>query len=235
MIILLSNMNIIKNITIIISLYNEELNAFKLLKKIIDKYKFINIIIINDGSNDNTLEVIKKIKYKNLFIIDNNTNRGLTYSIIKGIKSCNTDYFIVMDWDFQHPITWIDKFVKKFIDWSDVVLWSRNNLRHNNFRWLLSLIWNFLAKIRLWVFKYKSIDLLTWFFWWKTIVFQNVINNNYKKFRKNWYKFLFEFLKYIDFSNVRIDNFFYKFWTRKYWKSKLWFKELSSFVLWLIK
>ncbi len=224
-----------KNITIIIPIYNEKDNIRVLLEEIIKMYKWINILVVNDWSIDNVELLLKKINYKRFNYINNVLNKWLTYSIIKWIKNVNTNYFIVMDWDLQHPVKYINNFILLLEKWYDVVIWNRKNIffKNNYYRNLFSKLWNILVNFKLWNNKIK--DPLTWFFWGNTKFFINNISINKKRFINKWYKFLFEFLKCIDIKKIKIYNFYFEFLNRRFWKSKLWIREYLSFILWLIK
>jgi hypothetical protein len=225
------------NITIIIPIYNEGQNIKLLLSKIIKKYFWIYILIINDGSTDEIINIIKNNQYKNLKLLSNNINKWLTYSIIRGIINCETDFFIIMDWDNQHPVKNISNFIDLFTKWNTIVIWNRKNIEFDikKYRKYISYVWNFLINLKLkrkWI---KLSDPLTWFFWWKTIFFQRTIISNRNFFSNRWYKFLFEFLLKIDWKKDKISSFLFEFWKRDFWKSKLWIRECFIFIKWLTK
>ena len=76
-----------KKLAVVIPFYNEE----KSILRVVDEWisilntKSMDLILINDGSVDNSLKILKKIKkkYKNLIII-NKKNGGHGSAIIKG-------------------------------------------------------------------------------------------------------------------------------------------------------
>ena len=110
---------------IVIPAYNEE----RSLGKVVDdlrKNGFENIIVINDGSTDNTLEVAKNKKIK---VYSHIINRGLGGALNTGISAAlknNADIIATCDADGQHN----PKDIKKAIDFLkkenlDVVIGSR--------------------------------------------------------------------------------------------------------------
>ena len=93
-------------ITFIIPCYNaskiiDENN--KKLNKFIKKAKIKGkIIYINDGSEDNTLKELKKIKSKNIKIINNKYNLGKSKSIINVLKTINAKKVVLIDCDLPY-------------------------------------------------------------------------------------------------------------------------------------
>jgi glycosyltransferase involved in cell wall biosynthesis len=103
----------------IVNLIKEIQNVFKKLKC---KYE---IIIIDDNSTDKTQINIKK-NFNNKFIkfFARKKKRSLVASINEGILKSSNNYIIWMDADFQHPPSYIEKFVK-LSKTSDVIIFSR--------------------------------------------------------------------------------------------------------------
>lgn len=84
-----------KKLSIIIPTYNAENYIKKCLDSVINKNS-VEIVIINDGSTDNTLEILKE--YKNIKII-NNTHYGVSHSRNCGIKEASGKYIMFVDSD----------------------------------------------------------------------------------------------------------------------------------------
>lgn len=110
--------------------YNEEkslpitLNA---LPKKIEGIDEIEILIINDGSTDNTVEVAKGLGVKN--IVEMPHNSGLAKAFVAGINaslSIGADIIVNTDADNQYCANDIEKLVRPIIDGSaDIVIGSR--------------------------------------------------------------------------------------------------------------
>ena len=114
---------------ILITLYNEAPR----IKKVLEKLKEYNLILINDGSTDNTLEIIKS--YKNAHIITYRKNRGKGYALQKGIryaKRNKIERLILMDGDGQHNPDEIKKFDVALDKGYDVVIGSRFIKKRSN-------------------------------------------------------------------------------------------------------
>lgn len=88
-------------VSIIIPCYNSAEWIEKCLKSI-PKRDGIEIICINDGSIDKTLEILKKYKEKkrkDLIIIDYKENQGVSYARNQGIDKAKGEYLLMLDSD----------------------------------------------------------------------------------------------------------------------------------------
>jgi glycosyltransferase involved in cell wall biosynthesis len=88
-------------ISCIIPAYNEEKGINKVLSTIVPLIgKVIHeVIVIDDGSQDRTREIIKKFTTVNL--IEKNVNEGKSAAVADGINISKGDYFFLMDADLQ--------------------------------------------------------------------------------------------------------------------------------------
>ncbi|MFT4303209.1 MAG: glycosyltransferase [Candidatus Woesearchaeota archaeon] len=83
-------------ISIIIPVFNEENYIQRTINSILKQsYKNYEIIIIDDGSNDNTIKNIPK--NKKIRILKNKKNKGIVYSLNKGIKHSKGEYIARID------------------------------------------------------------------------------------------------------------------------------------------
>lgn len=87
-------------LSVIIPVYNGEKYIEKNLKKILKYVTNSEIIIINDGSTDKTLQIIEKIsnKYKNVRII-NKKNGGVSSARNVGLSEAKGEYILFVDAD----------------------------------------------------------------------------------------------------------------------------------------
>ena len=95
-----------QNFSIIIAVYNESNNIKKLIEEIHNtlslKYDY-ELIIVNDGSNDNSNSVIKEIKDKfSIKLVEHEKNLGQSHSILSGIKSSSYNTIVTIDGDGQN-------------------------------------------------------------------------------------------------------------------------------------
>ncbi len=110
----------IEELSVFFPCYNEEKNikntvskAVKVLKKVAKKWE---IILINDGSKDNTAKVIEQIKKeypKEISIITHNPNRGYGAALKSGLYNAKYDWITFTDSDGQFDFEEITKFIDK--------------------------------------------------------------------------------------------------------------------------
>ena len=111
--------------SIVVPIFNESENIKFLLEEIKDslnQYKSYEIVVVNDASTDDTLEILKSEKNKFLKIINNNTNNGQSYSIHKGIKNTSNKIIITIDGDGQNDPADIPKLLNLYLSKEDVKL-----------------------------------------------------------------------------------------------------------------
>lgn len=107
-------------ITIVIPVFNEEINIESVIKGV-ERYAN-NIIVVDDFSSDNSLQIIRNLENqspKKITVLINKKNRGIGYSVKKGfLKSLEfeNDIVIKFDGDNQHRPDDIPKFVTKIIE-----------------------------------------------------------------------------------------------------------------------
>ena len=110
---------------IVVPCYNEEKNIkifYDEISKALGNELDWNIIFVNDGSSDNTLDEIKKIDDINY--ISFSRNFGKEAAIYAGLKRTTSDYVILMDVDLQDPPSLIPEMIS-YIDDYDIVATRR--------------------------------------------------------------------------------------------------------------
>ncbi|MGG7157905.1 glycosyltransferase [Clostridium perfringens] len=114
-------------ISIIMSVYNVEEYLEECLKSIFNQtYKDFELIIINDGSTDNSIKVINKYrkKYKNIIYVEQE-NKGLSEARNLGLTFVNGDYVLYIDSDDYIDKYMFEEIVKKIRnDKSDMVIFG---------------------------------------------------------------------------------------------------------------
>lgn len=116
-------------ISVIVPAYNEEKKISHVLKSLVNSLLIDEIIVINDGSSDKTLSIIKK--FNKVLLINLKKNYGKGYALVKGVQKAKGDIIIFIDAD----LTGLDdSHIKKFFDFlilgkNRVVIGYSNNIK----------------------------------------------------------------------------------------------------------
>lgn len=129
-----------KKITILLPAYNEA-ESFIDLKSCMQQVVSDNpdydweFLLINDGSKDHTLQLIKELHAQDnrFHYIDLSRNYGKEIAIMAGIDYAQSDAIIIMDADMQHPISVIPEMLKYWEEGYDDVYAQRQT---SNESWL---------------------------------------------------------------------------------------------------
>lgn len=120
-----------KSISFIVAGYNESNNVIPAVEEIWkilhENFQKFEIILINDGSKDETLN--KMLECKNRFseieVIDNLVNLNFGASVLRGMKAAKNEYVVYDAFDLPlKPQTFVDKFLKIDAD-CDVMVFER--------------------------------------------------------------------------------------------------------------
>ncbi len=111
----------IKKVSIVIPIFNEQGNIYNLIAEI-NAFLYgkilYEIVIVDDGSNDKTQKVLKKInkEQKNSLIITHKKNYGQSIGLKTGIVSAKHEYIVTLDGDGQND----PKDILKLINFFDI-------------------------------------------------------------------------------------------------------------------
>jgi glycosyltransferase involved in cell wall biosynthesis len=116
-------------LSIIVPVYNEEKTIITILEKIkrnssnLIKYE---VVVINDGSTDQTKNLLDKNKHLFDKLISNDSNMGKGYSVKEGILNSTGTHIIFQDADLEYDPADYKKFEKIFLDFdADGIIGSR--------------------------------------------------------------------------------------------------------------
>lgn len=95
-----TNVNTLPDVSVVMSVYNSAPYLREAVDSILmQTLKNFEFIIINDGSTDESLSILKSYNDSRIILIDNGVNKGLIYSLNKGISVARGKYIARMDSD----------------------------------------------------------------------------------------------------------------------------------------
>ena len=116
-------------LSIIIPTYNEERTVIEILKKIKNNSQDLckyEVIVIDDGSTDQSRKLLENNKHLFDKLLLNETNKGKGFSVKKGMLNASGTHIIFQDADFEYDPADFKKFVKIFLDFNaDGIVGSR--------------------------------------------------------------------------------------------------------------
>lgn len=151
-----------KSISIVFPAYNEAENLKIVLKEALSVANDLNIpyevIVVNDGSSDNTLEVVKKFqkKNKNLKLINHEFNRGYGQTLLDGFSAGRHEWIFFSDSDRQFDLKEINK-LKPYTNEADLVIGYRENRKDKKRRKFNAYLFKLTARM-IFSLKFKDID-----------------------------------------------------------------------------
>ena len=130
------------DISIVVPVYNSFRTLHELFNRIDIVFKDLNktyqLILIDDGSSDNSWSIIEQIKKSNsdkVLAVKFGKNYGQHNAILCGFNYCLGDFIITMDDDLQHPPEEIKKLISKCEETrADVIYGMPINKQHSMIR-----------------------------------------------------------------------------------------------------
>ncbi|MBI2356950.1 glycosyltransferase family 2 protein [Candidatus Dojkabacteria bacterium] len=106
-------------ISCVIPAYNEEIYINRVLENVIGYQNFNEIIIVNDGSTDNTSAIIERIAKKSskISLLTHQKNLGKTQSIMDGVNMAKGKLIVIVDADLKNlNHTHLDKLIAPVVN-----------------------------------------------------------------------------------------------------------------------
>ena len=103
-------------ILLIIPAYNEEENILRVCTEIKEKRSDLDYVVINDGSKDNTLKILKENKLNHINLVHNLGIGGAVQTGYKYAYENNYDIAVQFDGDGQHDINYVQKICEPIIN-----------------------------------------------------------------------------------------------------------------------
>lgn len=137
----MSNLSTVRNqrieskdvfISCVVPVYNEETNIQVFIRDLHFSLKNMTnnfeIIIVDDGSKDQTLHQIRTLPSEcKVKLLGFSRNFGKEIALTAGIDHCSGEVIVLIDADFQHPIEMIEVFLHQWSDGYDMVYGTRKN------------------------------------------------------------------------------------------------------------
>jgi glycosyltransferase involved in cell wall biosynthesis len=193
-------------ISIVTASLNEGANIKRYLDQVMNliRSKHINsideIVIVDDGSTDNTISAIETFAKENtdiaISLVKRSKKMGTVDAQIAGANRAKNQYILVMDCDLQHPVEYIEKFVEKFNYGYEIIIGSRYIVGSKNSwepkREVISRVATMIAHI-MFPFTFKIKDPLAGYFLCKRSIIVNL----------KPYRYMYKLLLYVlIFNNI---------------------------------
>lgn len=223
-------------ISIILPTVNERRNLKKLIPILLNLNLNLEIIVVDDGSTDGTIELVKEFMKKNhnIKLVLRPKRMGLGSAYIDGFKVSNGDFIVTMDADLSHDPKYIPELLKKAnVSKADIILGSRYLREGKVIGWkihrrIISKIANMVAKLALGL---KVNDATTGYRLYRREAFEKIVS----QIKAKGYEFQVESLYLAKILGLKIVEYPIVFIDRVAGKSKLKITDIFSFLKTILK
>jgi len=112
--------------SVIIPLYNKEISVRSTVESVLNQtWPHFELVIINDGSTDNSLSVVKSFKDPRIRVVSQNNN-GVSNARNRGIKESKNDYIVFLDADDLWKPYALEEFVYLINNFPEASVYSAN-------------------------------------------------------------------------------------------------------------
>lgn len=116
-------------LSVVVPSYNEENNLKRGVLDVVSNHLenlkiSYEVIVVDDGSTDSSIELIEKYIDKNFKLVKNK-HGGKAIAVMTGMEKANGEIVLFTDMDQATPINQLDKFLPKFEQGYDIVIGSR--------------------------------------------------------------------------------------------------------------
>jgi dolichyl-phosphate beta-glucosyltransferase len=103
-------------VSIIVPAFNEAGRIAESIRKIDSFVRrsplALEVIVVDDGSTDNTADIVRGINARNLKLLRNDQNHGKGYTVRQGVLAASGEYVLFTDADLSAPIEELDKLLE---------------------------------------------------------------------------------------------------------------------------
>lgn len=112
-------------ISVVIPLYNKESSIQKTIESVlVQTYKDFELIIVDDGSTDNSVNIVECINVNNQFKLIKKSNGGVSSARNEGINNASGDYIAFLDGDDLWEPTYLEEMYKLIHDFPDAGIYG---------------------------------------------------------------------------------------------------------------
>lgn len=124
-----------KSLSIVVPVFNEEKSLGVLIPQWLEYCEKMGckLVIVNDGSTDNSKNILSSFHSDFLKVINHKINMGYGAALKTGIRSAETEIAVTIDADGQHKLADIENLLNVFVACdADMVIGSRRNIKIRN-------------------------------------------------------------------------------------------------------
>lgn len=193
-----------------------------LLPKLTVRYE---IIVVNDGSKDDTVKVLEHLKRSTPFlrVIRHPQNLGYGAALTDGFKNAHNDYIFYTDSDGQYDVLELQKLVAAFDDETDIIAGFKLNRADPWYRKIIGGLYNQFVKL---VFGLKIKDVDCDFRLFRRAILKGIT------FHIKSGGFDVEFMKKMQEKSIRIKEVGVCHYSRTYGRSKFFNCRMIATSLW---
>jgi len=225
-------MNKKSKISIIIPTYNEVNNIGPLIERLQSLPLNKEIIVVDDNSNDGTIDVVKRLseRYNNVRLLVRPRKMGLGSAYKNGFRLARGDIIVQMDGDLSHDPSELPRLIKG-LESADVVIGSRYVKGGRIVSWgplrrLISLGANLLARL---ILRLRMHDCTSGYRAFRRKAFREIMNLN----EADGFAFQVETIYIASRLKLRVSEVPCTFYNRTSGKSKLDLREMLKFLMFL--
>lgn len=150
------NKEVVSQFSIIIPVYNEEAAVANVVSEILENYRGAEIIVVDDGSTDNTSNIIKK--FADIKVITYKNNKGNGAAIKAGIGYSSKDIIVTIDADMTYSVKDISLLLSN-VNGYDMVVGARIQKAAKLFPFHQKIAKCFIHLLLSFIFKQKIVDI----------------------------------------------------------------------------